>query len=318
LPRGAAHDLARARGVLEERQAAEASREARPRWQPVRECLFLSDLDATLGRLVGGISGDVVARQCMFCGGDGRRSREHVIPQWFSALLPPGARVDIGSGRERGPARHSRTQTGIQIITKAVCEDCNTGWMSELEAKAQAILTPAMLGQRTRFQRADLDLIALWAAKTALAYAMTSPDVRDAVTDGMPRVLYETRCPPPLSGVWMGTYCGTFGKLQVAKIMPRKLTLQIVGTGREVAAFDWTAAIGHVVFKVVFWPEALWNDVGRIEFGEPKPLVPVWATPWIDHVDWPAGDGYHEAELIALSFALVGKQVEMKHLPPNA
>jgi hypothetical protein len=251
----------------------------------------------------------------MFCGGDGRRSREHVIPQWFSALLPPGVRVDIGRGSERGAARQSRTQTGVQIITKAVCEDCNTGWMSELEARVRAVLTPAMLGQHARFHRADLDLIALWAAKTALAYAMTSPDQRDAVTDGMTRVLYERRCPPPLSGVWMGTYRGTFGKMQVAKIIPRKLMLRDMATGSEVAAFDWTAAIGHVVLKVVFWPEALWNDVGRIEFEEPKPLVPVWAEPWLDHVDWPAGPGYHEAELTALSFALVGRQILMEYRP---
>jgi hypothetical protein len=89
-------------------------------------------------------------------------SQEHVFPQWLSK-----------TGSHAGPYQMQRgakeiTTPVIEIITKRVCKDCNTGWMHRIEDGAQAVFEPLLDGTATKISEIDRWIIARWFTKTIL------------------------------------------------------------------------------------------------------------------------------------------------------
>ena len=78
------------------------------------------------------------------------------------------------------------------------------------------------------------------------------------------------------------------------------------------AIYDWTAALGYLLFKVVLLPQMLWDRPGMVDFPEPKPLVPIWPEPVTTPFDWPPSVWHTESDLVLSSFALVGTHVQLR------
>jgi hypothetical protein len=79
-------------------------------------------------------------RTCIFCGA-AAGSGEHVFPRGLNDVFDYDAKVS-------GPATWRMTNAGAQVrefekadvaslVTRRVCETCNTGWMAKLEERAQ-------------------------------------------------------------------------------------------------------------------------------------------------------------------------------------
>ena len=83
----------------------------------------------------------------MFCRSEGRMSREHVFAHWLTTL---GLAVDEvehwGGPLNRMPESKGRF-VPFTITVHAVCEPCNTGWMSSLVGDIVPTLRPILLGQ---------------------------------------------------------------------------------------------------------------------------------------------------------------------------
>lgn len=83
---------------------------------------------------------------CILCNREATLTREHVLPQWVR-YLPPGEgpfstrRVSANGGAVE------YTSTGIEIVARVVCGDCNGGWMAELEANVRPVLSPMINGR---------------------------------------------------------------------------------------------------------------------------------------------------------------------------
>lgn len=107
-------------------------------------------------------------------------SKEHVIPQWIlreldmeKAMLAP-THVNF-AGQRLSERRHDF----LSLVAGHVCEDCNCGWMSRLEAAVQPVLTPLFRARKAsraaqeqlRVHRA---LIVRWTMKTAVALNYSS------------------------------------------------------------------------------------------------------------------------------------------------
>ena|ERR1700694_2263500 len=114
-------------------------------------------------------------RRCLFCGGRAN-SREHAIPEWLSK------RMGI---RELGfQPGHFSEDEGLKLRplikcehlkTKQVCNACNNGWMSELEAWAQkhfgACVEPNFQPERLiqlESTRSEAKQLIRWLLKTAI------------------------------------------------------------------------------------------------------------------------------------------------------
>lgn len=79
---------------------------------------------------------------CTFCNRKGNKSKEHIWPQWLQIELTGGTKSNF-SGTHISFSSVSvvskRNQSGKSLVFGAICEDCNTGWMSQLESRFKPI-----------------------------------------------------------------------------------------------------------------------------------------------------------------------------------
>jgi hypothetical protein len=114
---------------------------------------------------------------CWFCPAtSGRKSKEHIFPQWLSAHY--GARTEVVTPHrvsamtgkllsERPPKPLSGFKCGD------VCGDCNNGWMSQLEDRVRPILTADKRTGRLTLDEAGV--LAHWFVKTAAVLNVSQP-----------------------------------------------------------------------------------------------------------------------------------------------
>lgn len=110
---------------------------------------------------------------CIFCGGEGNLSKEHVFPDWMKQLFPRDSRsthvegvINWRDGQPSAPIMKQRLGHSGTRKTRVVCQACNNGWMSRLENDVKPILATLVLGQRNCILRDELRLLAMWAAKS--------------------------------------------------------------------------------------------------------------------------------------------------------
>jgi hypothetical protein len=115
-----------------------------------------------------------VPNPCRFCGATDRQiTREHVWPAWLRDFLPkltgPGhaERWSSASGRERWQ------QKPLSATVREFCEDCNSGWMSELEYAAKPVVGPMVAGQTVKLDETAQEIVAKWVAVKGLVAVQT-------------------------------------------------------------------------------------------------------------------------------------------------
>jgi hypothetical protein len=89
---------------------------------------------------------DLSANQpCMFCG-DPADSREDIIPSWLSrqSLVPPGTARPVTYSSHGATVKEWSSQTLAFLKIKAVCRQCNNGWMSRIDQTAKSHLLAMM------------------------------------------------------------------------------------------------------------------------------------------------------------------------------
>lgn len=103
-----------------------------------------------------------------------KRTREHVFGQWIINEMPEnllyftphrgGASGEYQSDK-RGPMHLKKLQI------RRLCDECNNGWMSELEVHAKRML----FGARRDLGPSDSRVLAHWALKTAVVLNVSQP-----------------------------------------------------------------------------------------------------------------------------------------------
>lgn len=128
-------------------------------------------------------------RECVFCGQPNKLTREHIIPQWLQDHL-----VVAQQTVWRSCGSHSRQHSFSGLVSRRVCIDCNTGWMSKLEAIAKPVLL-SLLEEKT--ERAippdECAVLARWVLKTVFVLDTTA--LNRVVPDQHYRLLYEGKAP---------------------------------------------------------------------------------------------------------------------------
>ncbi len=147
----------------------------------------------------------VPARPCVFCGSTAGITDEHVWPKWLRAhaadLAPERYTHTSGFARTAADAfteaptvlvRQPGTILGLRA--RAVCRECNGGWMSGLEQRAKPILLNMMSAARPgsvlTLGPDQAATVAAWAIKTAWMREETAPGDR-ATTRQMRRALHR-------------------------------------------------------------------------------------------------------------------------------
>jgi hypothetical protein len=75
-------------------------------------------------------------------------SGEHLWSAWIRDLFPEIDKFVFRRQMEDAPTAHWWTSNDLDLTAKVVCESCNNGWMSDLEAGyAKLALTPMILSE---------------------------------------------------------------------------------------------------------------------------------------------------------------------------
>jgi hypothetical protein len=89
-----------------------------------------------------------VARRCVFCGSP-NPTREHVLPDWLTEIgLDMEPSTHHAGALNRLPREWSAPPYATTV--RMVCGDCNSGWLSHLEAEAKPIIAPLIRGEGRR------------------------------------------------------------------------------------------------------------------------------------------------------------------------
>lgn len=166
-------------------------------------------------------------RRCVWCGAGSNPenpiTREHIIAEWFTKALEGSGQLNHAY-RDHGANQDTRawSSTKPSFAVNATCDDCNSGWMSDLETQASKILPPfirAKAGLRINYKNAPV--LARWAAKTGLMFQTIEVADNRVVPRGHFPLLREatiTTLPPEMRlwigavdalGVWSTSFGGT-------------------------------------------------------------------------------------------------------------
>jgi hypothetical protein len=102
---------------------------------------------------------------CIWCG-QGKRTKEHVLPNWLRAEL----RRALGDDVIRITGLHHLAQGGktpldweadpFTLAVNAVCKDCNNNWSAQLENRTKPYLQKLIAGGDCQVDRAAQAIIA--------------------------------------------------------------------------------------------------------------------------------------------------------------
>ena len=100
---------------------------------------------------------------CIFCDNPAG-NREHVWPRWILE------RKDLGAFRLKIANVPEKILNNVELTVKTVCQSCNNGWMSTLEAEAMPILTEMFDDKTVVLNQEQQQIIARWLMKTSMIY----------------------------------------------------------------------------------------------------------------------------------------------------
>lgn len=223
---------------------------------------------------------------CIFCGNSAKLTREHVLPQWFTSLPPGEGPFTIRRVAEAGDTVEY-TAIGAEIVVRAVCGNCNNGWMAGLEATVKQLVSRMINGERQPLTPHDQTIISRWAVKTAVMFLYaTKPPV--GVSPAHRSHLHGGKVPPN-TGVWLARYRAeppAYNSWIRARQIEMRLRTQpqVTHLGQAV-----TLTLGYYVQHVLLTPAAWFTqdfrfnapqELKRCVLQVPADRAAVWPPPY--------------------------------------
>jgi hypothetical protein len=179
----------------------------------------------------------------------------------------------------------------MRLTVRAVCDVCNGGWMSDLETRAQSVLSSLIGGVAVSLAIDAQLLLGVWITKTAMLLeqveTITSTPFFSA--DELRRFAFgDTLEPPCRAAIWLGAYQGD--SVAVADLANLTLTAQQNSSVSE--GVVTTFAVGALLCQMLVHRAG--EGVGRsnivslaMQKGDwSRALVPIWPIQ-DDVIAWP-------------------------------
>ena len=141
------------------------------------------------------------SRVCLFCTSRAG-SKEHAWPRWLIS--------SVGADTE-SPTEYWNTVTapphrwpGPEFTTRGVCQECNNGWMCELEGTIRATMGSLVNDISLRLDEQQQRLLARWATKTAMVIEGVKQEKNNFYSAEQRNTFRTTLIPPEETAVWLG------------------------------------------------------------------------------------------------------------------
>jgi len=152
----------------------------------------------------------------LFCqrSGHAKITKEHVWPQWLSALMS-GDRKTIPTTLRSTELNKVKKWKGQGLQVNDVCSSCNNGWMSELENAIKPILRPLIQGSTAArpITLAEQVLTTRWVLKLAMMMDATARKRKRFFTSRERSQVREGENEPP--GLFFNVFLGMYGDPQM-------------------------------------------------------------------------------------------------------
>lgn len=231
-------------------------------------------------------------RNCRFCGSEAKLTGEHIFPDWIRKATGGDGGAHYFRRKADGTVDNWQT-LAYKTKVKDVCLDCNSGWMSKIEAAVIPILTPMIFESASaELHEPELTYVATWVALRSLVVPLASGP--DDIPVEYYRTLHHSRTVLPNSAVWLGHLAGTDARTAFFL----GVTLDANVNGNKPAGYVATMAIGALITRVLVLDPRI-GELGPVSNGNhDESLLRVW--PNIDLVVWPpkALDVGHYTSLI--------------------
>jgi hypothetical protein len=217
----------------------------------------------------------VSPKECVFCGRRGKLTKEHLWSDWIRRnLLVNGEEPTAHTRASGGTPYQGWKQPPFTAVVRAVCGDCNSTWMNDIENEVQPHLTPLIQGRQrilgTQAQRA----LATWVFLKVLMFDRWR-DAPPLVPREHYEALYCEREPPAQTQIAVSAY---MGGTSLARYHDAPLDLTDPRAGRSAAgaeAYLLTLTIHHAVFQV--FGHVLRRDLDLIREPElARVTTPIW------------------------------------------
>jgi hypothetical protein len=183
---------------------------------------------------------------CMLCQREGKLSREHAIPSWVGRELNTSG-APVGHQYEGPPGTGTTWKwqaLAVDIKVKVICEPCNYGPLSNLEAAAKEVLTPLIHGRGRLLTSRECKLVTRWFLKTMLMLDLAGrPEHRVALPEHEQWVREELV--PQHVTLWLGAARQLSGTATAG----RALDIQV--GERNGTGWIFTIIIGHLILVTI-------------------------------------------------------------------
>ena len=225
------------------------------------------------------------------------------MPVWTGTVIP-GSGPWVHRHVERHgnqPIREWRKKVP-DLRCRVPCEQCNNGWMSQLERDVKPVLTPLIQGYHTRLGPHHLEPLSYWALKTSLMLDRCSDASRQNIPESEFIALYARRSVLPSAYVWLGRCAVARGSWFQAR------TLDMDTKDALTRGYGATLWVGHAVFQVISIQVR-----GQVKLilkpDVSKDLAPIWPRNF--KLDWPATPDLTLRQVVDLGDRIAASGVRM-------
>lgn len=207
-------------------------------------------------------------RACIFCD-SASVSKEHLWSSWLHPYLAEYRTASFDEVRQNyaGPVHvgtdlRKREGWSANKRVRAVCRDCNSGWMNRIEAAARPYLTPLVEGRPVTLSRFAVESVSRWIVLKVMVcehmyhdeYTTPSADRHLFKSEGVIPPYFRVHLGESAEPLWSGLYERHSANLRrsdesrPATTTPRNI--QVVSFG-----------VGRLFINVIASREVAWDDV---------------------------------------------------------
>jgi hypothetical protein len=218
-----------------------------------------------------------------------------VWPKWLIESMGDGAATSTTEYWNSKTAETKRW-SGRVVVTRRLCQACNNGWMSNIEAGARPTMGGLVNDLSLRLDREQQQALALWACKTAMVSEGLTQGTNSFYSDAQRRTFRSTVAPLPESAIWIGRSDEKALHGEARKLHPRE--------AKPVAKLldDACATVliaGHLVFNVLSLkkkPKAAKEQI-ELRMVEPwtRRLSQIWPIEK-ERVQWPPRESFRDLD----------------------
>lgn len=161
-----------------------------------------------------------------------------------------------------------------------MCQGCNSGWLSDLETTAQAIVGALVRGRRAILDGEKQRTVATWAYKTVLLFQMVRAEQLRAVPIARYRELYRIRRAPTDVRLWLAvTQSGS-------AVHETSTETNLTTTTATVPGFFSALALGNLSVLCTGRTSPGPQPIRIGARANPRALLPIWPAS-VRPVVWP-------------------------------